>query len=60
MGQKRNYNWDIQEARRNFPMEKVKTVVEKAVNMPFGTAQMLYGISVLLTFGVIGRISMIL
>lgn len=41
-------------------MEKVKTVVEKAVNMPFGTRQLMYGISVLLTFGVIGRISMIL
>lgn len=41
-------------------MEKVKSAVEKAVNMPFGTAQMLYGISVLLTFGVIGRISMLL
>ncbi len=41
-------------------MEKVKTVVEKAVNMPFNTRQLLYGVSVLLTFGVIGRISMIL
>lgn len=39
-------------------MEKVKAVVEKAVNMPFSTRQMLYGISVLLTFGVVGQISM--
>lgn len=41
-------------------MEKVKTMMEKTRNMPFDTRQLLYGISVLLTFGVIGRISMLL
>lgn len=41
-------------------MEKVKTMMEKTLNMPFDTRQLLYGISVLLTFGVIGRISMII
>ena len=39
-------------------MEKVKTVIEKTVNMPFGTAQLLYGVSVLLTLGVVGQIAM--
>ena len=41
-------------------MEKVKTLVEQTVNMPFDTRQLLYGVSVLLTFGVIGRVSMVL
>lgn len=41
-------------------MEKVKTLVEKTANVPFQTKQLLYGVSVLLTFGVIGRISMLL
>lgn len=39
-------------------MEKVKAAIEKTVNMPFGTAQLLYGVSVLLTFGVVGQIAM--
>lgn len=41
-------------------MEKMKAVIEKTVNMPFSTQQLLYGISVILTFGVVGRISMAL
>ena len=41
-------------------MEKVKVIASKAANMPFNTRQLLYGISVLVTFGVVGRISMIL
>lgn len=41
-------------------MEKMKAVIEKTVNMPFSTQQLLYGVSVILTFGVVGRISMAL
>lgn len=41
-------------------MKTMKAVIEKTANMPFGTQQLLYGISVLLTFGVVGRISMAL
>lgn len=41
-------------------MEKVKAAIEKTVNMPFHTGQLLYGISILLTFGVVGRIAMVL
>lgn len=39
-------------------MEKMKTIMEKTINMPFNARQMLYGISVLLTFGVVGQIAM--
>ena len=39
-------------------MKKVRTAIEKTMNMPFGTAQLLYGVSVLLTFGVVGQIVM--
>lgn len=48
------------QTKEEFPMEKMKAVVEKTRNMPFNTRQLLYGISVLLTFGVVGRLSMIL
>lgn len=41
-------------------MEKVKQMVEKTANLPFDTRQLLYGVSVLLTFGVVGRIAMYL
>lgn len=44
--------------KEEFPMEKVRTVIEKTVNMPFGTSQLLYGVSVLLTLGVVGQIAM--
>ena len=39
-------------------MEKVRTAIEKATNMPFSTSQLLYGVSILLTLGVVGQIAM--
>lgn len=59
MGHDPMYARGIQ-TKEEFPMEKMKAVVEKTRNMPFNTRQLLYGISVLLTFGVVGRLSMIL
>lgn len=41
-------------------MEKMKAVIQKTIDLPFDTRQLLYGISVLLTFGVVGRIAMVL
>lgn len=39
-------------------MEKIVTSIKARKGLPFETAQLLYGVSVLLTFGVVGQIAL--
>ena len=38
-------------------MKTVKTIIEKTANMPFEVGQLLYGVSALITLGVVGQIA---